>query len=332
MSAVLSAHDRLVLPDDAAAPDVSSGTIQFIGTATVLLRFAGFTVLTDPNFLHRGDHVRLGYGLRSTRRTSPALEIDQLPPLDLVLLSHLHEDHFDRVAERRLDRDLPIVTTRHAAVGLRRIGFHAARALDTWRTQTVAKGDVELRITAMPGKHGPGFLSALLPPVMGSMLEFATPAGTLGPRIYISGDTLVYEHLREIPRRYPEIDLALLHLGGTRVLGMLVTMDARQGLEALRLIRPRLAIPIHYNDYTVFKSPLQHFQQAVAAAGLEQHVRYLGHGARTRSRASSARPAHGPAPTPPSGYSPNSAARASVADHSRVRRGGSSARDWMVGQ
>lgn len=50
----------LVLPTNGAKPDYASGSLFFIGTATVLLRYAGFTILTDPNFLHQGDHVHLG--------------------------------------------------------------------------------------------------------------------------------------------------------------------------------------------------------------------------------------------------------------------------------
>src|SRR5436305_8649807 len=99
--------------------DLQNGSIFFVGTATTLIRYAGFTILTDPNFLHRGDHVHLGYGLRSRRLTDPALELEQLPDIDLVLLSHMHEDHFDRVVQERLDRSLPIVTTPHAAGALR---------------------------------------------------------------------------------------------------------------------------------------------------------------------------------------------------------------------
>jgi L-ascorbate metabolism protein UlaG (beta-lactamase superfamily) len=63
------------------------------------------------------------------------------------------------------------------------------------------------------------------------------------------------------------------------ILGVvMVTMDARQGVEAIRIIEPRTAIPIHYNDYTVFKSPLEDFKRAVAEAGLEERVHYLSHG------------------------------------------------------
>jgi L-ascorbate metabolism protein UlaG (beta-lactamase superfamily) len=262
----------------ASAPCYRTGTIQFIGTATVLLRYAGFTILTDPNFLHRGQHARLGYGLRSARLTDPARELRELPPLDFVVLSHLHEDHFDRVVEQELDHGLPILTTPSAAHSLQKKGFVHARPIKTWETVTYGRYDARLQITAAPGRHGPRLLSRLLPAVMGTICEFCTSAGDLLLRLYISGDTLVHEALREIPRRYPDIDIALLHLGGTRILGILVTMDAAQGVSLLKMVSPQVAIPIHYNDYTVFKSPLSEFQRAVNMAGLDARVHYLSHG------------------------------------------------------
>ena len=270
----------IVRPSGGEEADFGRGSIFFVGTATVIIRYGGFSILTDPNFLHAGDHAHLGYGLRSQRLTNPAIEIEDLPPLDLVVLSHLHGDHFDRVAEEKLDKTLPIVTTPHAAAWLEGKGFRPPAALDTWESVTVHKGDARLRITAMPGTHAPGPLRKVLPPVMGSMLEFvATEDGDdVRLRLYITGDTLVHDQLRRIPERYPEIDLALLHLGGTRVLGLLVTMDAEQGVEAMRIIDPRTAVPMHYNDYTVFKSPLDDFNKAVAEAGLEDRVRCLAHG------------------------------------------------------
>lgn len=269
---------KLVLPTDSSKPDFETGEILFIGTATVLLRYAGFTILTDPNFLHKGEHVHLHYGIRSARRTNPAIEMEELPQLDLIVLSHMHEDHFDRVVEQKLDKNLPIITTPHAAAKLKQKGFQATQALDTWETLTVTKGDNLLNISAMPGRHGPGVLNALLPPVMGSMLEFQNSTKETKYRLYITGDTLLYEQLQQIPQRYPDIDLALLHLGGTKVFGILLTMDAVQGVQAIKIIAPHVAIPIHYNDYTVFKSPLEDFMKAVTAAGLETQVQYLSHG------------------------------------------------------
>jgi L-ascorbate metabolism protein UlaG (beta-lactamase superfamily) len=270
--------NSLFLPRRNEHPDFGSGSIFFVGNATVLIRYAGITILTDPNFLHAGDHVHLGYGLTSTRTIDPAVEIEDLPPLDFVLLSHLHGDHFDRVAERKLNKAIPIISTRHATSYLEKVGFTRTHALNTWETIAVRKGRATMNLTAMPGTHGPGPLGAVLPPVMGSMLEFGSARGEPGLQMYISGDTLIHERMREIPRRFPDVDLALLHLGGTRVLGIMVTMDAEQGVEAMRITDPRTAIPIHYNDYEAFKSPLEDFKQAVSEAGLQNKVHYLSHG------------------------------------------------------
>jgi L-ascorbate metabolism protein UlaG (beta-lactamase superfamily) len=277
----MSKERELVLTSSSgvgAGPEFGGGSIFFVGTATVILRYAGFTILTDPNFLHAGDHVHLGYGLTSERLTEPALDIEELPPLDFCVLSHYHGDHFDRVAEERLRKDLPIITTEHAAGELKDKGFTAPVALDTWDAVTVEKGGARVRLTSMPGKHGPAGVDFFLPPVMGSMLEFQNAAGRTALRLYITGDTLVHDDLKEIPKRYPEIDLALFHLGGTRIMGVLLTMDAEQGVEAIRIVNPREVVPIHYNDYDVFKSPLEDFKRAVEAAGFADRVKYLAHG------------------------------------------------------
>ncbi len=270
-----SAH-LLQLPPGGSPVAPAEGSIFFIGNATVLIRYAGLTILTDPTFVHMHEQVSIGYGMHTTRLTDPAVDIGDLPPLDLVLLSHFHGDHFDQVAERELDRALPIVTTPEAARALERRGFGNTYSLGTWGSLVVAKGDTRLRITAAPGRHGPPLAEMVLPEVMGSVLEFE--AGAPPYRIYITGDTLIIDDLKELPRRYPGIDLALLHLGGTRVLGVMVTMDGQQGAEMIALADPRLAIPIHYDDYDVFASPLSDFEQAVSAAGLAERVHYLQRG------------------------------------------------------
>lgn len=270
-------NQRLALPGTVTAADQSAGSVQFIGTATVIIRMGGITILTDPNFLHKGDHVHLGYGLTSERLTDPAIPLEQLPPIDLVILSHFHEDHFDRLVQQKLDRNIPIVTTESAAAHLRKLGFRRALGLKTWQRIEISKGATTLSATSMPGRHGPLPVAALLPAVMGTMLEWQ--GGEHGYRMYISGDTMVYADIEDIPRRYPDVDLALLHLGGTRLLGVVtVTMDARDGVRMLKLIAPRHAIPIHYDDYDVFKSPLSDFQHAVAEAGLADRVSYLQRG------------------------------------------------------
>src|SRR5687768_8352305 len=99
--------------------------VTFIGNATTLLRLGAFTLLTDPAFGPAGSRVHLGYGAWTRRLKDPAMSYADLPPLDLVLLSHLHGDHFDRAARRVLPSTLPIVTTPQAQRRLRRRNFTA---------------------------------------------------------------------------------------------------------------------------------------------------------------------------------------------------------------
>lgn len=229
----------------------------FIGNATVLLRIGDFTLLTDPAFGPAGSRVSLGHGLWTKRLRDPVLEPLDDVDLDAVVLSHLHGDHFDRAARRRLDPGLPIVTTPQAERRLQR-HFRAVRGLPTWESHDWRRGDQSLRVTAVPGRHGPGPADLLLPDVMGSVVEFSV-LGRLRLRLYITGDTLFRPRLAQIPRRFGDIDAMLIHLGGTRVLGLLVTMDDRHGTRLTKLINPTRTIPIHYDDYKVMKSPLQHF-------------------------------------------------------------------------
>ena len=258
-----------------------TGSLYFIGTATTLLRCAGFTVLTDPNFLHRGQRAYLGHGLSSRRRTDPACGPGELPDLDAIVLSHLHGDHWDRVARRELDRSVPILTTPHASRRLQgRQGFRRALGLGVWESHTLVRPDgATLAVTSLPGQHAPRPVSRLLPPVMGSLLEFRDPAGTIVRRIYLSGDTLPFEGLRTIREHIGEVDRAVLHLGGTTLPGgLVVTMDGEMGAEVLETVAPRRATPVHYDDYEVFRSPLAAFTTAVERRGWADRVDYVARG------------------------------------------------------
>jgi L-ascorbate metabolism protein UlaG (beta-lactamase superfamily) len=259
--------------------DDSHGDLLFVGTATTVIRYGDITVLTDPNFLHRGQYAYLGYGLFSRRRTEPALQPADLPPIDLIVLSHLHADHWDRVATRELDTMLPIFTTKPAARRLHQRRFRSADGLDPWEHRTITRGGTTLRVTALPGAHARGPLAPLFPPVIGSLLEFSGP--DLPPlKLYQSGDTLLVDRLEEIRQRCPDIDLGLIHLGGTKVLGMLLTMDGREGATWVKRLAPRVCVPIHYDDYTVFKSPLPDFLAEVKRQNVDVPIRTVDRGDR----------------------------------------------------
>ena len=293
----------------ANAPDAqTNASLFFVGTATTILEWEALRILTDPNFLHAGDHVHLGPGVSATRRTNPAIDIEELPHIDVILLSHYHEDHFDKLVEDKLSRTIPIVTTPHAHKCLTSKGadsFTNVHALDFWdsliidvKPKSITTGPTpSLKVTGMPGKHVPqGPLNVAneilkaVPPTNGWMIElgYSSPSSSnadefeSGYRMYITGDTLMVDELKEIPQRYEglDIDLMLIHLGGTTIPGpslplLMVTMDAKQGVELMHLINPDITIPIHYDDYDVLMSPLDDFKKAVSQAGLDGKVVYL---------------------------------------------------------
>jgi L-ascorbate metabolism protein UlaG (beta-lactamase superfamily) len=242
-------------------------SVTFIGNATNLLRLGDFTLLTDPNFVPAGSRVHLGYGMWTRRVADPARTIAQLPPFDGVLLSHFHGDHWDRLATSELPKTTPVLTTPQPPRAPPRRKFSDVRGLPTWETQEMSRGRQRLRVTSVPGRHGPGLMNQLLPDVMGSVVELEED-GRLRLRLYITGDTLYRPFLEEVPRRCGEIDAMIIHLGGTKILGMLLTMDDRQGVATTELIRPRVTIPVHNDDYVVQKMPLSAFLDRARERGL----------------------------------------------------------------
>jgi L-ascorbate metabolism protein UlaG (beta-lactamase superfamily) len=261
-------------------------TVTFIGNATTLISTGDLTLLTDPNFLHQGQHAYLGYGLVSKRLHPPALTVDQLPKLDAIVLSHMHGDHWDRVAQRGLDHSLPILTTHAAAKALHRRGFPRAAGMSTWQSHTLTGTRSRITVTALPGRHAPLWAQRLLPPVNGTMLEFGPLDGTVTCRLYVSGDTLLIDELSQIPARFESIDGGVLHLGGTRLpagpklpFGLTVTMDAQQGTDVVELLDLPKVIPVHYDDYGVFASPLADFEREMARRGHSDRLLRVTRGA-----------------------------------------------------
>ena len=194
-----------------------------IGHATVLLDFDGCRILTDPWFSERwGYYHGEPYGLT----------LDQLPHLDGVLVSHDHYDHFDLQSFRQYpDKGVPMLLKRGLAAKARAAGFHNVRELDAWETTTLGP----LTITAAPGKH--------------KVPEITFVLEGLGLSVYFGADTLLIPELREVARRFPRIDLALLPVNGLTLRPLLnrqVVMNAREAAELCALLRPRVAVPIHY--------------------------------------------------------------------------------------
>jgi L-ascorbate metabolism protein UlaG (beta-lactamase superfamily) len=116
---------------------------------------------------------------------------------------------------------------------------------------------------------------------MGSVVEWIR-GGVDGPdptwRGYISGDTIFRPFLGEVLDRCGPLDVLIPHLGGTRALGMTITMDGRQGADLVELLKPPVTVPVHHDDYGRFRSPLGSFVAEVRRRELPGELRTVQRG------------------------------------------------------
>jgi L-ascorbate metabolism protein UlaG (beta-lactamase superfamily) len=238
---------------------VTDVRLTHIGGPTVLIEVGGWRLLTDPTFDAPGRTYKFGWGSGSTKLTGPAMPASEIGPIDAVLLSHDHHgDNLDVAGRALLPSAAVVVTT---VSGAQRLGG-AARGLDPWQvTSLEAPGRPSIEITATPCRHGPGHVHFIIGDVIGFALRWANQKHGV---LWISGDTVLYDGVRGVAEKV-QVDTALLHLGGVQfaVTGPVrYSMTARDAVELCSVIRPRTAIPIHYEGW-------KHFREGRAAIEAE---------------------------------------------------------------
>jgi L-ascorbate metabolism protein UlaG (beta-lactamase superfamily) len=225
--------------------------VTYLGTACVLIEYAGLRIVTDPAFDPAGTSYSLGpwYAPRSwfssTRSYQSPLTVEQLGTTDLVLISHDHHpDNLDTAGRRVLDAAGAIITNPAAA---RRLG--SATGLATGQSTTVGR----VRVTAVPARHGPP-RTPQVNEVTGFLLEADGE-----PTTWISGDTVLSGELRDWLGANGPIDVAIMHAGGVRFprapyfRRFLFTMDAAQAAQAVAIGKPAVVIPIHRAGWSHFQ-------------------------------------------------------------------------------
>jgi L-ascorbate metabolism protein UlaG (beta-lactamase superfamily) len=258
--------------------------LTWLGTASVLIDYAGTRLLTDPVFDPNGRSY--GFGppatprawFSSTRDYEVPLQSGELGVIDGVLISHDH--HADNLDDAGRDfvvsgTAAPVVTNPRAAARLSRVRDDV-RGLRTGRSTTIGA----VTITATPAQHGPR-----LTPQAGQVCGFLLEASG-EPTVWISGDTVLTPALRAWAAANRGVDVAVVHAGGVHfaaapVLGSaLFTMDADQVVELLQLLEPGVVIPIHRSGWSHFE-PQQRLHDALETAGLLQRTRWLDLGEAT---------------------------------------------------
>ena len=253
---------------------MSAVRLTHVGGPTTLIEAGGWRILTDPTFDAPGRRYSFGWGSGSRKLTGPAIPAAEIGPLDAVLLTHdHHEDNLDPAGRALLPSAGVVVTT---ASGARRLGG-SARGLEPWQATTLeAPGRPAIEITATPCRHGPPRSRFIVGDVVGFALRWD---GQKRGALWASGDTVLYDGVREVAGRL-RVGTALLHLGGVRfpVTGPLrYTMTARDAAELCGLIRPRTAIPIHYEGWKHFRQGREAIVREFARApeDFRRRVRWL---------------------------------------------------------
>ncbi|MBS1893926.1 MAG: MBL fold metallo-hydrolase [Actinobacteria bacterium] len=255
-------------------------TLTHIGGPTVLIEFGPWRFLTDPTFDPPGGRYKFGWGTNSRKTAGPALSVEQLGPLDAVLLSHdQHGDNLDRKGRALLGQVSRVITTK---AGAERLG-EGAEGIRPWESiRLTAPGKEPVEIEATPCRHGPPLSRGLVGDVIGFALRELDPGSET---LWISGDTVLYPGVEEVADRV-DVSIALLHVGGVRfpVTGPLrYTMTAADAVELCERIRPRVAVPIHYEGWAHFQEDRSQLEAAFGAlqAGGTTQVRWLEPGVPT---------------------------------------------------
>jgi L-ascorbate metabolism protein UlaG (beta-lactamase superfamily) len=249
--------------------------LTYIGGPTLLLQVGGLRLLTDPTFDPAGAEFRAGaYVLRKTH--GPGLPSAALGRVDAVLLSHDHHfDNLDAAGRAFLGNAGSVLTT---GAGAERLGGRA-RGVAPWQTVDLPTPDGRtLTVTATPARHGPAHADR--GPVVGFVLALADEPGQA---VYLSGDTVWYDGVAEVSRRF-SVRTAVLFMGAARVEAVgpwHLTFTAAEGVEAARAFGDATIVPVHFEDWEHFSESRPEIDRAFAAAGLDHRLRWLPRGVET---------------------------------------------------
>ncbi|WP_345750808.1 MBL fold metallo-hydrolase [Microbacterium rhizophilus] len=249
-----------------------------IGGPTVLVELESWRILIDPTFDPPGRRYAFALGTSSVKTAGPALTPDEIGPVDLVLVSHDHHaDNLDARGRSMLSSAGRVLTT---ASGARRLSLPHASGLRTGESTLLAGvGRADLQVTATPCRHGP----PLSRPLVGDVIGFAIRvAGRPDVALWVSGDTVLTPALHRLVQVLT-VDVAIVNAGGVQFGLTGPFRYTMTGSDAVRLIgelRPRVAIPAHYDGWSHFRDGPDGMRAAVrdAPADVRDLIRWLPDG------------------------------------------------------
>jgi L-ascorbate metabolism protein UlaG (beta-lactamase superfamily) len=253
-------------PGEKPAARVDGGALRatFVGHATMLVQLDGLNVLTDPIWSDRASPVSWA-GPR--RVQDPGLRFEDLPKIDVVLVSHNHYDHCDVATLKRLsDRDRPRI---FVGLGVDRMladaGIKNVRAVDWWQSEQVGA----LTVHSVPNQH---FSARGIGDRDGTLWTAYVVQGPAAGRFYFAGDTGYGPHFRQVGEKFPGLRLALLPIGAYAPRWFMggVHTDPAQALQAQRDLGAKTAVGIHFATFPLaddgYDEPVALLRDALARA------------------------------------------------------------------
>lgn len=215
----------------------------WLGHSTVVLELEGRRILTDPIFAQRVSPI----GFIGPRRFHPVpAELGELPPIDVVVLSHDHFDHLCRPTMRALARTgVPVVTALGVGAHLERYGFAPDRIteLDWFEAVEIAG----VHITATPAQHFSGRSLSSRNKTLWASWVIRTERRC----VLFSGDTGLTPEFVEIGRRFGPFDLVMLEIGAFHPSWGTIHLGPRNALEAHRMIGSGALMPVHWGTFAL---------------------------------------------------------------------------------
>lgn len=244
--------------------------ITLIGGPTALLEIDGLRLLTDPTFDPPGSE--LSYGPVTLRKTAgPARDAASIEPIDIVLLSHdQHFDNLDHSGRAFLARVERVFTTIASAARL----DGNAQGLALWQHLDLRTASGTLRITGSPARHGPPGIEPVSGDVTGFVLGWSKRPDE---GIYVTGDTVFYEGVAEVARRY-SIAAIVLFAGAARLKARgpaALTMTAEDAVRTARQFPQARIFPVHHSGWEHFSESQQDLIDAFRVHGLTERLRPL---------------------------------------------------------